>query len=551
MIPIRYTKEMFDRLTKEGYWGEAVDYVQENARKYPDKEALVDSKSRLTFSQVKEKSDCLAFGFLEMGLKKDQRILIQIPNVVEYFIVRSALKKAGLIGLYTMLYLRHKEIEFACKRTEAVGVVIVAEFRGVDYFKMIQEVRPNLPDLKYVFVVGDQVPEGAISIKEMMERPLEKKYPPDYFEKTRIQPGEVVELRMTSGTTGFPKLTESSFGGSSAVGEALKERYKVTNDDILAALAPLTGGGSGPLCKVVAQIEGCKVVMLERFETEEALKLIEREKVTFATGVPAIMAKMVRHPDLEKYDLSSLRVFQTTGAYLPPAVAKEVEERMGCRVVNRLGGIDLGIAASTSVDDPPEVRLTSVGKPMPGIMVKLIDEQGQEVPQGEVGEVIFGSKTGAGADRGYYRDLKATLERETQGLTRTGDLGKFDEQGNLYIVGRRKDMIIRGGQNIFPAEIESMLITHPKVLDVAIVGMPDPVMGEKACAYVIPKPGQALAFDEMVSFLLEKKIAKYKLPERLELVDSFPMSGDGQKIMKRELTEEVTRKLKAEGVLHM
>jgi len=209
--------------------------------------------------------------------------------------------------------------------------------------------------------------------------------------------------------------------------------------------------------------------------------------------------------------------------------------------------VDIGFGATSSVDDPPEVRWGSVGKPIPEITLKLLDEQGNDVPQGEVGEIAY-AKT-RGSDRSYYRDLEMTLEREAQGLARTGDLGKFDEHGNLYVVGRRKDVIIRGGQNIFPAEIESMLITHPAVFNVAVVSMPDRVMGEKACAYVICKQGQILTFDEMTSHLVKKKVAKYKLPERLQVVDSFPYSGDGQKVMKRTLSEDVTAKLKAEGVV--
>jgi non-ribosomal peptide synthetase component E (peptide arylation enzyme) len=356
---------------------------------------------------------------------------------------------------------------------------------------------------------------------------------------------------MTSGTTGFPKLTETSFGGSSGQNDLLLEKYKITHDSIFAALAPLTGGASGSgICKGICQQAGCKLAMLERFDAEEALRLIEQEKVTFATGVPTMMSMIIRHPNFEKYDIRSLQVWHTASAYLPPGLAKEVEEKMDCRIVNHFGGIDVGFATTTSVDDPVEVRLSSVGKPMPNITLKLIDEQDREVPVGEVGEIIFGTKTSR-ARGGYYKDLEATLKKEAQGLNRTGDLGKLDEYGNLYIVGRKKDVIIRGGQNIFPAEIESILITHPKVAYTAVVGMPDPVMGEKSCAYIIPKSGQTLTLDEIVSFLLEKKIAKYKLPERLELVDSFPMSGEGQKIIKRELTERVTKKLKAEGVINM
>jgi non-ribosomal peptide synthetase component E (peptide arylation enzyme) len=546
MIPIRYTKEEFDRLTREGHWGQSLDFEEANASKYPNKEALVDSRNRLTFFQIKQKSDRLASGFIELGLKKDQRIVLQVPNMVEYYVVRAALKKAGLIGLYTMMTLRHKEIEFICKQIEAVGVVTIAGFHGFNYFNMIQEISPNLPNLKHIFVVGDQVPQGAISITEMMELSLEKQYPPDYFDKTMIKQGEISELKMTSGTTGLPKLTESTLTGFPAM-DQLKEKFKVTHDDIFAALAPLTGGASGSaICKGIALKEGCKIVMLERFDAEPALELIEREKVTFATGVPTMMIRMVQHPNFDKYDLSLLRVWHTAGAYLPPAVTKETQEKMGCKVVNHYGSMDIGMASATSVDDTLEVRLSSVGRPMAGVTLKLIDEQGQEVSQGEVGEIIWSSQR---PGISYYRDLKATLAKETGGLSRTGDLGKLDEHGNLFIVGRKKDVIIRGGQNIYPAEIESMLIAHPKVSNVAIVAMPDPVMGEKACAYIIPKPGQTITFDEMASFLMGKKIAKYKLPERLEVVDSFPMSGDGQKVMKRELTEMVTSKLKVEGIV--
>jgi non-ribosomal peptide synthetase component E (peptide arylation enzyme) len=414
---------------------------------------------------------------------------------------------------------------------------------------MIQQIRPNFLNLASVFVVGAQVPKGAISLDKMKEGLLEEKYPSDYFEEIRIKPGELSALGMTSGTTGFPKLVRKvGFLGSVTRDSEPAKRYKVTNEDVFAALAPLSGGGSGPPCRFHAQSQGCKVALLERFDPEEALKLIEREKVTFATGVPAQLTMMVRHPNLQKYDMSSLRAFYYAGAKLPYSIAKEVEEKMCCRIVAHFGGMDVSFAFTTSYDDPIEVRLSSVGKLVtPGAKLKLVDEEGQEVPQGEVGELMI-KEVGAGSS--YYKDNEATRKRrDLAGWYHTGDLGKLDEHGNLYIVGRSKDVIIRGGQNIYPAEIEGMLITNPKVADVAIVSMPDPIMGEKACAYVIPRPSQILTFEEMASFLAEKKIAKYKVPERLEIVDSFPMSGDGQKVLKRGLAAQLVTKLKAEGVI--
>jgi len=548
MIPIRYTKEQFEKLAARQYWGSPVDYVEENAIKYPNKTALVDSLSRLTFLDVKQKSDRLAIRLLEMGLKRDNRIVVQLPNMVEWIIVHTALKKAGLIGLYTMLYLRHKEIEHASSQMEAVGHIIMGNFRGFDYFAMTQEIAPNLPHLKHIFVVGDNVPDGAVPINDMMNKPLDKDHPVDYLESIKVRWGEIYQLRVTSGTTGMPKLVECALTQSS-LENTIKDRYKITHHDVFAALAPLAGGPSGVHCRGfgIAVREGCTVVMLEKFDVEEAVKMIQRERVTFATGVPTMLAMISALPNLADYDLSSLKAFEVAGAVLPYSVAKEFEEKTGCKVINRLGGVDIGFGATSCIDDPPEVRWGSVGKPIPDITLKLLDEDGNEVPRGEVGEIAYAKKRGS--DRSYYRDLSATLAREAEGLARTGDLGKFDEDGNLYVVGRRKDVIIRGGQNIFPAEIESMLITHTSVANVTIVGMPDKVMGEKACAFVICKPGKTIAFDEMTSFLLDKKVARYKLPERLEIVDSFPYSGDGQKVMKRKLSEEVTAKLKAEGVI--
>ncbi|MFC1906126.1 class I adenylate-forming enzyme family protein [Chloroflexota bacterium] len=294
--------------------------------------------------------------------------------------------------------------------------------------------------------------------------------------------------------------------------------------------------------------KGCKVVLLERFGAEEALKLIEQEKVTFATGVPAQLVMMVKHPNFSKYDLSSLRAFYYAGAHLPYTVAEEVEQKMGCRIVAQYGNMETGFSCTTCFDDPPEVRRESVGRPLrPKDQLKLVDERGLEVPRGKVGELIIKESR---TSFHYYKETKLNHNTiEPDGWYHLGDLGKFDNKGNLYIVGRKKDMIIRGGRNIFPAEIESILITYPKVVNATVVGMPDPVMGEKACAFVILKTGSTLIFDEMVAFLNGKGLAKYKLPERLEIVDSFPMSGDGQKVLKRVLIEKITGQLKAEKVI--
>jgi len=546
--PLHITDDIRDRYTRLGYWGKptAVDLWDRNARLYPDREAVVDSSRRMTWAQARIWCDRVALGLLELGIKRDEVVASQLPNVVETLLLMRALEKVGILGLPMMTTMRHSELEYLLKSVNARGIVILPEYRNFDYHRMVQEVSPNLPGLKYVFVVGDNVPPGAISLNEMGKQPLERKYPPDYLDQTKIGPYEIRTLRITSGTTGLPKIIEY-LNGDWLVGKTDAERWKMTVDDVTLALAPVIGGPGGGPAHWAAPHVAARAVMMEKFEAEEALKLIEREGVTIAGVVPAQIAQMVGHHKLNQYDVSSLRAIFTAGAPCPYNLAKEVEEKMDCRVIGAVGSMDAGRITSASIDDPPEVRRLSVGKTYPGDEVKIIDDEGTTLPVGEVGEIVWRGPTDLGS---YYRDLRSTLEAregKPDGYMSTGDLGRLDDEGNLYIVGRKKDIIIRGGQNVSPVEIENLLFTHPKVLNVAVVPMPDEVMGEKVCAYVIPKEGARLGIDEMLDFLREKKIAPYKLPERLEIVDKFPMAGDGQKINKRQLAEDMARKLKGEG----
>ena len=534
-----------------GYWGKPSisEMWDENALRHSHREAVADSTNRYTWAQARQWYDRVALGFLELGLKKDDVVVTQLPNICETMLVYHALEKAGVLGLPTMMTMRHREMEYIIAQTEAVGIINISEFHGFDYCRMVQEIRGGLPQLKFVFSVGENAPEGTVSLTKIAEADPGRKHRPDLLEKTRPGAFDLTSLMMTSGTTGFPKFAERP-NNFWVTGNTDIERWKMTADDVCAALAPVIGGPGGVLNRYTAHHVGARVVLLERFEAGEALELIERERVTIASAVPAQMAMMVKHPDFDKYDYSSLRAFFYAGAVCPYNLAREVEEKMECRVITDMGAIDCGTITSTSIDDPPEVRRGSVGKPYPGNSIELLTEDGEDVSLGEVGEIVV---KGAIFSSGYYRDPETTGQvwsrKGAEGWYRMGDLGRFDENGNLYVVGRARDMIIRGGQNIYPVEVENLLVTHPAVLQVAIVPMPDPVMGEKACAFVIPQPGRSMTFDEMVDFLLEKKIAKFKIPERLEIVAGFPMSGDGQKVIKKSLAEDVAGKLKEEGII--
>jgi acyl-CoA synthetase (AMP-forming)/AMP-acid ligase II len=395
--------------------------------------------------------------------------------------------------------------------------------------------------LKYIFINGDTVPAGCISVKEMRQNPLEKKYPEGYLKKFTYDPREVSWISHTSGSTGFPKFVEIPAVARRSLCEGQCHVLKLSRNDVIGALSPATGGPN-IIAYWSAAMAGARLVMMEHFEAEEALRLIERERITVAGVVPTMLSAMLRHPNRHKYDISSMRVWVCAAGTPPFDLVKELEETVGGKVIQFYGAVDWGSAVNSTLEDPIEVRVLTAGKPVWGARIKIVDDEGKELPDGEVGEV-WG--TGPACVGGYYKDLQATREAWTEdGWYRTGDLGKINEAGNLVIVGRKKEMIKRGGQNIYPIEIEKLLITHPKVADAAVVGMPDPEMLERACAYVVPKSGQKFTFEEMVTFLKEKGLAPFKIPERLEILEKMPMLAADQKIDKKVLKADILEKLK-------
>jgi non-ribosomal peptide synthetase component E (peptide arylation enzyme) len=537
---------MIAEYTEKGYWtSETIaDLWDQNAREFPDKEAIVDSQNRLTWSQAKTWIDRVALGFLELGFKKDEMIVIQLPNCVELCLLRIACEKAGLVFMPVIRNLRHREIENILKFTEATGVVIPWKFREFDYWQMVEEIHPNLPYLKYVFVTGKQVPDGAISLEDMANTSVEDRYPSNHLDQTKCPANEFAMVLHTTGTTGFPKFVEFPIYGRVCGSKVRCKDFKITSNDNFAVLAP-AAAGPNVWPYLDAPRVGAKIVMLEHWDAEEALKLIEKERATIAGVVPALLDMIVRNPNLDKYDLSSVRFINSTGAPLSYNLAFQAEEKIGCTITQDYGAVDAGGVSLQSLDDPQDIRFISVGKPYPGNEIKLVDDSGIEVAQGEIGEIVV---RGPVLDLAYYRDPESTWQAYTKdGWFNMGDLGKFDDKGNLMVVGRKKDVIIRGGQNIYPAEIENLLRTHHKVSDVAIVGMPDSIMGEKACVCIVPKLGEEFTFNEMITFLKEKNIAPYKLPERLEILDSLPLVS-GQKIDKKVLQNDILQKLKAGGV---
>ncbi len=536
-IPTRYTGEIYEAYTRAGYWTELTlaDCWDNSAARYPDREAIVDSRTRLTWAQAKRWIDRMALGFLELGLKKDDLVVLQLPNSVELTLLRVACEKAGLLSLPVLRTFRHAEMEHILTYSEAAAIVILIEFRGFNFEQMIANLRPRLPRLKHVIFAGKDVPEKGLSIDGMVAGPLEKHFPPDYLRLKKTPWNEFSLVLHTSGTTGVPRLGEFPVCCNVYLGRATANTLHVTPEDVVFTLSPAGLGPSMP-AYLAAPLVGAKIVMQEHYTAEDALKVIEKERVTVMGAVPAQLAMLSAALSGKKYDTSSLRVVRVTGSPLAYQVGKEAEERLGAKVIQSYGSVDFSGVSSGRLEDPQEQRLLTVGYPNPGNEVRLVDESGIDVPPGEVGEVWGRGPT---AISGYFKDPAYTQTVWQDGWCHMGDLGKFDGAGRLQIVGRKKEVIIRGGQNIYPAEIEALLVTHPSVAAAAVVPMPDRIMGEKACAFVVPWGGGAVTGEEILSFLRGKDIAPYKLPERVEIVDGLPMVGDGQKVDKKLLARRI------------
>lgn len=550
MRVIRYTEEEIEQFSQKGLWTDETffDFWERNAREFGSREALVDSKYRLTWAEAKGLVDGIAASWVEMGIPRHGTVIVQSPNNVYGFLARIACERAGLVALTVYPYLRQRELENMVEKTGAQAVVIPHVYRNFDYLEMYTELRKRFPSLTHFFLFDEEVPQGApentFSLIKLAEDSLKKSINTSLLEERRFDPRrDVGLLTSTTGSTGLPKLVEWPIASRVCTSKARVDIWNLTNDDITVAVAPHAGGAAGTLTYFAAPFVGAKTVMMEEFSPKDALELIQREKGTAIGVVPTHLARMLEER-VEDFDLSSLRFIRSGGGYLSPQLAAEAEGRLGGVITSDLGTQDVGSVSGCRVDHPVDLRRRTVGPPLTGNEVKLLDENGNVVPEGEPGILWF---RGPHAPAGYYRDPEMTGEVfKEYGWTTTGDIVKFD-RGCLWIMGRQKDVIIRGGQNIYPAEIEGLLNEHPSVGSVAVVSMPDKELGERACAYVVPKPGASLSFDEMVSFLKERKIAAYKLPERLEIVNAMPTVGDSGKIDKKALRKEIEEKIQRDA----
>ena len=526
----RLTDEMVRRYRRSGHWGDETfsAILERRAAAHPEREALVDRRHRVTYAELAARVDRVAAKLGALGVGPGDVVTIQLPNWVEFAYVFFALERLGAVANQIGPDFRSREVEYIIRFSESRAFVCPAGFKGFDYVRMIEELRPRLPDLELVCVLGGRGP-GVVSLDDIVNGEDVVAHRP-----APLGADNVMRMAFTSGTTGNPKGVIHSHNTTLSACRNLNADMAVTDRDVFLIYLPL-GLNWGYLTLVQAVMAGARAVLLDRFSSREALGLIERERVTFVPTAPASIISMLNEPDLRRADLSSLRVVITGGASCPIETIREFRQRVRGHLIELYGMLETGFHTYTRLADDPEAVTGTVGKPASGLGLRLIDEHGRDVPPGGEGEI---AADGPSVHLGYHKNPAANAELFTaDGWFRTGDLGQLDGAGNLRIVGRLKEMINRGGKKFFPREIEEILYTHPKILHAAIVGVPDPRLGERNCLCVIPRPGQRPALEEVVAFL-RNDVATYKLPEMIEIFAELPFTPTG-KIQRHVLVRQV------------
>ena len=518
--------------------GEMLDRA---AARDPSHEAIVFRNERVSYGELKARADTFARGLLGLGLQPGDHVVLWMPNRVEWNVAHLGLAKAGCVTVTCNSRYKAFEVEYVLRQSDAKALILADRFDAadIDYLEILREIcpgtdpatgriaSPRLPDLRHVIVLGRSVPAGCREWTEI--EALGRGGDQTALERIRVRPEDPAVMLYTSGTTGEPKGCLLSHGNvyyKCCVYVALhswtaQDRYfvPVPYFHIFGCM-----GGTAANC-----LAGSTQVVMDVFDPAEAMRLIEKERVTVFSGVPTMFITILGHPAFGRHDLRSLRTGSIGAAPVPVEIMRKIldpERGLGMDALVVYGLTEAtGGTHWTRSGDPIEKRVSTVGLPTPEIEDRIVDPvTGAPLGPGEEGEVCVKGPT---MMMGYYKNAAATAEKLRDGWLHTGDMGVKDAQGYVTITGRLTDMIIVGGFNTYPAEIENFFLRHPQILDVSIVGVPDPVMGEAVMAFVIPKAGETLTAADVTAFA-KGRIANFKVPKYVEIVEAFPLTGSGK-----------------------
>jgi non-ribosomal peptide synthetase component E (peptide arylation enzyme) len=523
-----------ERWRKAGEWRNETffDLLARQAERHPDREVFVDGQDRITFGALKDKVERCAAFLRRIGIKRGDVVTIQLPNRIAFPIVFFSLELIGAIVNKVNPDFRVRELDYILRFSGSRAFVCPASFKGFDYVGMARQLRDAIPELEHVVVSG-----AAVDGEWNLEQGIAESQPLAPADRVRMSADEVFRMAFTSGTTGNPKCVLHSFNTTLPAVRQINADMGVTEREVQLVYLPVCLNW-GYLCLLQAIVSGSGAVLLERFSAKAALELIQRERVTYIATAPASIVAMLNEPGLAGYDVASLRVVITGGASAAIETIRDYQARMPGHLIELYGMLETGFHTYTRFSDDPAKVNGTIGRVVSSMDLKILDEPGREVAKGEVGEI---AALGPSVHLGYHANAAANEEAfTTDGWFRTGDLGRVvDAAGNVEIVGRRKEIINRGGKKFFPREVEEVLYTHPKVMHAAMVGVADQRLGERNCLCVIPKAGQEVTLAEMIAHL-KGQVADYKLPEEMHIVEELPFTATG-KLRRHVLTDWIAK----------
>lgn len=537
------------------------DYLEHWAKVSPDREYIVysDRDLRFTWKQFNERVDDMARGLIAIGVTKGTHVGLWAQNVPDWLTFLYACAKIGAVCITVNTNYKQNELEYLCKDSDMHTLCLTDGTWESSYVDMAYTMLPELrecqrghleskrfPKLKNVVYIGQEKYRGMYNTAEILL--LGENTDDDEFLRLRrsVTCHDVVNMQYTSGTTGFPKGVMLTHYNIANDGFLTGEHMKFTQDDKLCVCVPLFHCFGVVLATMNCLTHGCTEVVVERFDPLVTLASVHKERCTALYGVPTMFIAELNHPMFDMFDLTCLRTGIMAGSLCPIELMRKVEDKMHLRVTSVYGLTESSPGMSqTRIDDPDEVRYTTVGRDYEFVDVKVLDpETNKEVPAGVQGEMCC---KGFNVMKGYYKNPKATAEViDNNGYLHSGDLGIMDENGNYRITGRIKDMIIRGGENIYPREIEEFLYHLPGVRDVQVAGVPSKKYGEEVGAFIIAEEGAALT-EDVVRDYCRGKIARYKIPKYVFFVKEYPLTGSG-KIQKFKLRELSLKLCEEQGI---
>ncbi|HEX9937454.1 MAG TPA: AMP-binding protein [Longimicrobium sp.] len=511
------------------------DALAVRANEDPRRPFVVFGDRRCSYAQIDQQSSALAAALHELGIEAGDRMALTLPNWPEFIVATFAAAKLGAVIVPLNPRFTTPELQYMLRHSETAVVVTAENWERVDYLARYEGFLASLPDLQYVVSVGEEdlwYDDRIHQFEDLVSSGEGRDFP-----RHQGSADELFAILYTSGTMGKPKGVALTHGNLLTTAAGTSDALALTSSDVVFGLNTLFnvfGLSTGVLGTMMA---GGTLVLQDHDDTTQALELVEREKVTVYHGVPTNYVLALRSEERAGIDLSSLRTGIVAGAPAPEELVARVRRELVPDLRIGYGLTETSeTVALTRGDDPPGKQLTTVGRPLPGVDIRVLDVDGSVLPVESVGEIAV---RGECVMQGYYRQPGETALAFTRdGYFLTGDLGMLDEEGYLHVLGRRKEMIIRGGFNVYPREVEDRLHAHPAVLDVAVVGLPDEILGEMSCACIVPVEGAIVTGEEIKDFCREV-LADYKVPDLVRFLDGFPMTGSG-KVRRVELARMIS-----------